>query len=92
MRKPKMPSGTQFVTMTVEMPDESERDITVRFHVNPAERQTEFHPGYPAFAEFEGATFEDGSEVPEGIVDVEIAEEHLWEEITDRMEAMAERL
>lgn len=90
MRKPKMPSGTQFVEMPVEMSDGTEREIRVRFYVNPAERATEFYPGCPTHAEFEGAVFCDGKggeDVPDDLVDIEDAEARLW----DELKALAER-
>lgn len=89
-RKAKMPSGTQYVEMPVEMPDGTEREIRVRFYVNPAERATETYPGCPMHAEFEGAVFCDGlggEDVPDDLVNIANAEALLWDELTAMRDA-----
>lgn len=55
---------------TVEDAAGRERDVTLTFALHSGEKADHWSPGYPPEQELVGATFDDdGSEVPDGLID-----------------------
>jgi hypothetical protein len=75
------------VGTTVEI-GEVERDVTMEFNCYPEQEQTWTDPGYPAEAEFLGATFDDTGEDAEAFIDPEDFKAEALEKADDKAENM----
>lgn len=81
---------TEEIRTTVEV-DGVERDVTAVFILRKEVKPRGMSPGYPAEAELMGAIFDDGSEIPEGLLsDPEELGREAMEQRADRESAMSE--